>query len=81
MQKQTIFLGLLLLVTLPSLQVNAEGVRGEALSLDEALERAYLDNPKMVEVRKQIYASKGPWIQTAAKTDTGLEMGIGGLIY
>ena len=79
MQKQTIFLGLLLLVTLPSLQVNAEGVRGEALSLDEALERAYLDNPKMAEARKEISASKGRWIQAEALPDPGLEMEIGGL--
>ena len=79
MQKQTIFLGLLLLVVLPSLQVNAEGVWGEALSLDEALKQAYLENPKMAEARKEISASKGRWIQAEALPDPELEMEIGGL--
>jgi len=51
----------------------------QSLSLDQALRIAYIRNPKMIEARKEISASKGRWIQAEAFPDPELDLSIGGL--
>ncbi len=51
----------------------------EGFSLEQALSTAYSQNPKMIEARKEISASKGRWIQAEALPDPRLELNVGGL--
>lgn len=59
--------------------VFAEAVKMETLSLDQALRMAYVNNPRMLEARKEISAAQGRWIQAEALPDPELDLSIGGL--
>ncbi len=67
------FLALILLTfTVPS------AFASETLSLEQALRVAYSQNPRMIEARKEISASKGRWVQAEAPPDPEMGMSIGG---
>jgi cobalt-zinc-cadmium efflux system outer membrane protein len=51
----------------------------ETLSLDQALRIAYVENPRMIEARKEISASQGRWIQAEALPEPELSIDVGGL--
>ncbi len=80
MKKQTRYFYLFALCLFSSSIVQAaEGLNQESLSLDQALRVAFAHNPKMIEARKSISASKGRWIQSEALPDPQLELSVGGL--
>src|SRR3990167_3714068 len=51
----------------------------EPLSLEQAVQIAYIKNPGMIEARKEISASKGRWIQAEALPDPEIDLDIGGV--
>ena len=63
---------ILLIFTVPSAFAN------EAFSLEQALRIAYSQNPRMIEARKEISASKGRWIQAEAPPDPEMGISVGG---
>ncbi len=80
MKKQILILAFALpLVTEGAFLALAEMPAEEALSLEEALGVAYLNNPEMIEAREEVAASKGRWIQAEALPDPEIEFDIGGL--
>lgn len=77
MKKQTAILILVTTICLPKF-VFAEAVKTEALSLDQVLRMSYVNNPRMLEARKEIAASKGRWIQAEALPDPEVGVSVGG---
>jgi len=60
----TLSLVFLLIVSIGS--AFAETMPHEGLSLDQALRAAFVNNPRMLEARQEIKATKGRWIQAEA---------------
>lgn len=75
MFKKFLIIYLILFQSLASAFTQAE----EPLSLESALRIAFQSNPKMIEARQEITASKGRWIQAEALPDPEMGFQIGGL--
>ena len=71
-----LLIGAIFFITQP---VFAEAVGPEALTLEDALRIAYVNHPAMLEVKQEISASKGRWMQAEALPDLEMEMKVGGL--
>ncbi|MFA7255681.1 MAG: TolC family protein [Candidatus Omnitrophota bacterium] len=71
-----LLIGAILSVTQP---VFAFEIGPEALSLEDALRIAYVNHPAMQEVKQEISAAKGRWMQAEALPDPEMEMKVGGL--
>lgn len=71
----------LLLVTMSVLLLAPRAVAEEVapLSLQDALQMAYRQNPRMLEARQEIEASKGRHLQAEALPDPAVELSVGGL--
>lgn len=78
MKRLLLSCSIFVLLSLPLASAQAGTEEGGALSLDEALRIAYVQNPRMAEARKEISASKGRWIQAEALPDPEFEIEIGG---
>lgn len=79
MKKLTSILILLAYISNQPATIFAEPGQMETLSLEQALRIAYISNPKMLEARKEISASKGRWIQAEAPPNPELGLDVGGL--
>lgn len=57
----------------------AGGISSEALTLNDALQIAYIQHPKMQAAKQEISAAKGRWIQAEALPNPELGLDVGGL--
>lgn len=80
MKKRILFFGFFIFLSISTTTAWAtEESVDQGLSLDQALQTAFVRNPKMIEARKEISASKGRWIQAEALPDPEVGVDIGGL--
>ncbi|GEM_PF-819537 len=77
--KKSRFLAYGLLFFAGACAAYAQMEEDNAFSLNTVLRIAYQANPKMVEAREEINASKGRWIQAEAPPDPELGLDVGGL--
>ena len=79
MKKQILFFNSFALVLLSVTTAwTMETGFDQGISLDQALQIAFAKNPKMMEARKDMSASKGRWIQSEGLPDPQLGLSVGG---
>lgn len=74
--RKIILVALFMAVCQPLFAVSAEN---EPLSLDEALQLAYINHPRMQEAKQDIFAAHGAWLQAEALPSPEAEINVGGL--